>query len=106
MVFWGGSTRAGLARCSPGWRACIVVLAIALAGGASVATVWHGDRIGDQDCAVCLVCQVRHHSIAELSVNLDVGPADAAELIEQIPVRDRVASDRFSRLPARAPPAC
>ena len=106
MGLRGGSTRAGLARCSLGRRVCIVVLAIALAGGASVATVWHGDRIGDQDCAVCLACQVRHQSVAELSVNLDVGPADAAELIEQIPVRDRVASDRFSRLPARAPPAC
>lgn len=94
---------AGLARRSPGWRAWIAVLAIALAGAASAATVWHGDHAGDQDCAVC---QIRHQPVAELSVNLDVGPADAAELIEQIPVEDRVASDLFSRLPARAPPAC
>ena len=93
---------AGLVRCSPGWRAWIAVLAIALAGAASAATVWHGDHAGDQDCAVC---QIRHQPVAELSVNLDVGPADAAELIEPLAGDDRAASDRFSRLPARAPPA-
>ena len=48
---------AGLARRSPGWRAWIVILAVALVGAASVATVWHGDHAGDQDCAVC---QLRH----------------------------------------------
>lgn len=94
---------AGLARRSPGWRAWIAVVAIALAGAASAATVWHGDHAGDQDCAVC---QLRHQPVAELSVNLDVGPADAAELIEQLPVDNRAASERFSRLPARAPPVC
>ena len=95
--------RAGLVRCSLGWRAWIAVLTIALAGAASVAAVWHGDYAGDQDC--CAVCQVRHQPVAELSVSPDVGPADAAELIEPFSGDDRPASDRFSRLPARAPPA-
>lgn len=95
---------AGLVRRSLGWRAWIAVLAIALTGGASVAAVWHGDYVGDQDC--CAVCQIRHQPVAELSVNPDVGPAAAAEPIEPLSGDDRTASDRFSRLPARAPPAC
>ena len=95
--------RAGLVRYSLGWRTWIAVLAIALAGAAPVAAVWHGDYVDDQDC--CAVCQVRHQPAAELSVSPDVGPADAAELIEPFSGDDRPASDRFSRLPARAPPA-
>ena len=88
-------------RHSPGRRAWIVVLAIALAGVAP-AEVWHGDY-GDQDC--CAVCQLRHQPVAELSVIPDVGPADAAELLEPFSGDDRTASERFSRLPARGPPA-
>ena len=94
-----GPLHAGPARRSPGW---IAVLAIALVSAAFAATVWHGDHADDQDCAVC---QIRHQPVAELSVNLEVGPADAADLIEQIPADNRAAPDRFSRLPARAPPA-
>lgn len=89
-------------RRSLGWRAWIAVLAIALAGAESAEVVWHGDA-DDQEC--CAVCQVRHEPVAELSVNPDVGPADEAELIEPCSGDDRTAFDRFSRLPARGPPA-
>ena len=92
----------GLARRSPGWRAWVAVLAIALAGAASVATLWHVDHAGDQECAVC---QLRHQPAAALSGNLEVGPADVAELFEPLPRDGWIASDRFFRLPARAPPA-
>ena len=93
---------AGLVRRSLGWRAWIAVLAVALVGAASAAAAWHGDHAGDQDCAVC---QLRHQPAAELSGNLEIGPADVAELLEQLPRDGCIASDRFSRLPARAPPA-
>ncbi len=92
----------GLVRRSPGWRAWIAVLAIALVGAASAATVWHGDHAGDQNCAVC---QLRHQPAADLSGILDIGPADIAELLEQLPRDGGIAVDRFPRLPARAPPA-
>ena len=89
-------------RRSLGWRAWIAVLAIALAGAESAEVVWHGDA-DDQEC--CAVCHVRHEPVAELSVIPDVGPADASELLEPCSGDDRTASDRFSRLPARGPPA-
>ena len=92
----------GLARRSPGWRVRIAVLAIALVGVASAATAWHGDHAGDQDCAVC---QLRHQPVAELSGDLGIGPADAAERLEPLPGDGWTASDQPSRLPARAPPA-
>ncbi len=92
----------GLARRSPGWRVSIAALAIALVGAASAATAWHGDHAGDQDCAVC---QLRHQPVAELSGDLEIGPAEVAERLEPLP-RDRwAASGHPSRLPARAPPA-
>lgn len=92
----------GLARRSPGWRVWIAALAIALVGAASAATAWHGDHAGDQHCAVC---QLRHQPVAELSGDLQIGPADVAERLEPLPRGGCTASDRPSRLPARAPPA-
>lgn len=93
---------AGLVGRSPGWRAWIAVLAIALAGAASAATVWHADHAGDQDCAVC---QLRHQPAADLSGRLVIGPPVVAELIEQLPRDGWIPADRLFRLPARAPPA-
>ncbi len=93
---------AGLVRRGPGWRGWIAVLAVALAGAASAATVQHGDHAADQDCAVC---QLRHQPAADLSDNLLLGPAVAAELLDQLPRDGWTPADRFSRLPARAPPA-
>jgi len=92
----------GLARRSPGWRVWIAALAMALVGAASAANAWHGDHAGDQDC---VVCQLRHQPVAELSGQVEIGPADVAEQLELLPRREWTASDRFSRLPARAPPA-
>ena len=92
----------GLARRSPGWRVRIAVLAIALVGAASAATAWHGDHAGDQHCAVC---QLRHHPVAELPGDLEIGPADVTERLEPLPSGSWTASDRPSRVPARAPPA-
>lgn len=92
----------GLARRSPGWRVCIAALAIALVGAASAATAWHGDHAGGQDCAVC---QLRQQPVAELSGDLDIGPAADAERLEPLPRGGWTVSDRLSRLPARAPPA-
>ena len=92
----------GLARRSPGWRAWIAVLVIALVGATSAAAVWHEEHAGDQDCAVC---QLRHQPAAELSGFLRIGPADAAEPLEQASHTGWIASGHSHRLPARAPPA-
>ena len=92
---------AGLVRRSPGWRAWIVVLAIALAGAASAATFCE-DHDDDHGCAAC---QLRHQSAADLSGAVCVGPADIAELVGTRPRDGYVTSDGFSHLPARGPPA-
>ena len=92
----------GLARRGPGWRAWIVVLAIALVGAASTAAVWHEEHAADQDCAVC---QLRHQPAAELSGSLQIGSTDAPEPLEQAPAAVWIASGHSRRLPARAPPA-
>ena len=92
----------GLARRSPGWRVRIAVLAAALVGAAAAATAWHGDHVGDRDCAVC---QLRQQPVAELSGDLEIGPADGAERLQPLASGDWTASDRPARLPARAPPA-
>ena len=92
----------GLARRSPGWRAGIVILAIALVGATSAAAVWHGEHAGDQECAVC---QLRHQPAAELSGCVRVGPAEAPEPLEQAPCAGWLASGHLTHIPARAPPA-
>ncbi len=92
----------GLARRSPGWRAWIAILAIALAGATSAAAVWHEEHAGDQDCAVC---QLRHQPAADLSGSIQIGPAEAPESLDQTPRAGWIASGHFRRLPARAPPA-
>ena len=92
----------GLARRSPGWRVWIAVLAIALVGATSAATVWHEEHAGDQECAVC---QLRHQPAAELSGFVRVAPVDAPEPLEQAPGAGWLASRHLTRLPARAPPA-
>ena len=92
----------GLARRSPGWRAWIAVLAIALVGAASAAAVWHEEHAGDEDCAIC---QLRHQPAAELSGSLQIGPANAPEPLEHAPRAGWIVSGHSHRLPARAPPA-
>ena len=89
---------ARLVRRSPGWRAWIAVLAVTLAGAAATFCEDHDD---DQGCAVC---QLRHHSAADPSGAVCVGPADVAELVDTLTRDGCVTSDGFSRLPARGPP--
>lgn len=92
----------GLARCSPGWRAGIAMLAIALVGATSTAAVWHEEHAGEQDCTVC---QLRHQPAAELSASVQIGFADAPEPLVEAPATGWIESGHFRRLPARAPPA-
>ena len=92
----------GLARRSPGWRAWIAILAIALVGATSTAAVWHEEHAAGQDCAVC---QLRHQPAAEFSGSLPVGPAYVPEPLEQASHTGWIASGHSHRLPARAPPA-
>ena len=91
-----------LARRSRGWRARIVVLVMAVAGAAAAEVFCHEEHAADQQCAVC---QLRHESAAELSGSLQTGFADVAELLEQVPAGEWIASGHSRRLPARGPPA-
>ena len=92
----------GFTRRGPGWRSCIVILAIALIGAASVSTVWHEWHDADQDCAVC---QLRHHAVADLIGVPQVKSADLPEPFMQPSTVPWTAADRSSQVPARAPPA-
>ena len=44
------------------------------------------------------------NAVAEVVGHLEIGPADVAEWLEPLSRGGWIASDRFSRLPARAPP--
>ncbi len=92
----------GFTRRGPDWRRWIVILAVALIGATSVATIWHGPHDVDQDCAVC---SLRHHVVADLVGALLTGPADTSE--PGIPAASPrwIAANHASQLPARAPPA-
>ncbi len=94
--------RTMLARCSRTWRAGIVVLVLAVAGAGAAEVFCHEEHAADQQCAVC---QLRHESAAELSGSLQTGFADVAELLEQAPDGEWIASGHSRRLPARGPPA-
>ena len=91
----------GFTRRGPGWRSCIVILAIALIGAASVSTVWHGWHDADQDCAVC---QLRHHAVADMIGVPQVKPADMLERFRQPSAGQWIAADNGSQVAARAPP--
>ena len=89
-------------RRSPGWRAWIVVLTMALAGATLAEVICHEDHAVDQDCAVC---QLRHQAAAESSESPQVGCTDVPEPIEPADDGGWIASDHERRLPARGPPA-
>ena len=92
----------GLARRGSGWRAWIVVLAMAVAGAAAAEVLCHEEHAADQHCAVC---QLRHQPAAELSGSLQIRFADVAGPLDQAADGEWIASCHFRRLPARGPPA-
>ncbi len=98
----GGLMHRGPAFRGPRWRLMIAALAIALVCAASIATVWHAEHAGDQDCAIC---QLRHQPAADLTGSIQIGSADTPEPLVQAPRAGWVASGHLSPLPARAPPA-
>ena len=94
--------RAGLARHGPGWRAWVVVLAMAVAGAAAAEVFCHEEHAADQRCAVC---QLPHQPAAEPSGSSQIGIADVAEPLDQAARGEWLASGHFRRLSARGPPA-
>ena len=90
-----------LRRCA-GWRAWIVVLALALAGAAVAEVICHEEHAVDQDCAVC---QLRHQPAADLSGSPQIGFSDVPAPHEPAADGGWIASGHFRRLPARGPPA-
>ena len=73
-----------------------------VAGAAAAEVFCHEEHAADQHCAVC---QLRHHTAAELSGSLQIGFADVAEPLEQAADREWITSGHTCRLPARGPPA-
>ena len=97
-----GRAHTGLARPSRGWRAWIVVLALAVAGAAAAEVFCHEEHAADQHCAVC---QLRHQPAAEPSGSLQIAFAHVAEPLEQAADGEWIASGHYRRLRARGPPA-
>jgi len=85
-----------------GWRATIVVLAIALVGATSVAAFWHGPHGADQDCAVC---QLRQHSVVDLAGTPQLGTVGSPEPVRSVLHVRWIAPDPVDQTPSRAPPA-
>ena len=96
------SVRRGLARRGSGWRAGIVVLAMAVAGAAAAEVFCHEEHAADHHCAVCLL---RHQPAAEPSGSLQISFVDVAEALEQAADGEWTAPGHSLRLPARGPPA-
>ncbi len=93
--------QARLARRGSGWRAWIVVLALAVAGAAAAEVFCHEDHPADQRCAVCQL----PYQPAEPSDSSQIEFGDVAESVEQAGGVEWTASGHFRRLPARGPPA-
>ena len=100
-MVWRGRAHPELTRRSLAWSAWIVVLMMAVAGGAAAEVFCHEEHAADQHCAVC---QLRHQPAAELSGSLQIGFAEVTEPLEQVAGGEWIASGHFRRLPAAARP--
>ena len=92
----------GPARLGSGWRAWIVVLALAIAGATVAAAICLEEHAVDHDC---VACQIRHQPAAELSGSLQVSFSDVSAPLEQADDSGWSASGHSRSLSARAPPA-
>ena len=92
----------GPARLGSGWRAWIVVLALAIAGATVAAAICLEEHAVDHDC---VACQIRHQPVAELSGSLQVSFSDVSAPLEQADDSGWFASGHSRSLSARAPPA-
>lgn len=102
MVSRSDSRFDGLARQLRSWRLWIVVVALALIGTTSASAVWHGQHGTDQEC---VVCQLRHHTVADLTGAPQTRPADTPERISVTAFAEGIAHHPRSSIPTRAPPA-
>ena len=93
---------AGPARLGSGWRAWIVVLALAIAGATVAAALCLEEHAVDHDC---VACQLRHQPAAELSGSLQVSFSDVSAPLEQADDSGWFPSGHSRSLSARAPPA-
>ena len=91
-----------LVRHGPRWRTWIVVLVVAFVGATSASTGWHGAHGTDQGC---MVCQLRHHTVADLDEAPRIWPLDTPEPVESSALIEGIAYHQRSSIAARAPPA-
>lgn len=89
-------------RRGPDWRTWVVMLTVALIGATSAAFIWHGEHRADHDC---VVCQLRHHTVADLTGVLPVGPVASAESVTIAPRFHWMTAARGCQTSPRAPPA-
>ena len=83
------------------FRIWIVALAVVLIAVMAAPTVFHTEHRADQDCTVCAL---RNQPLADLSGELHVRPAEAAEALAQTPRITLVFAYQGAQMPARAPP--
>lgn len=101
MVSGSYSPFAGLARQLRSWRIWIVVLTLALVGATSASSVWHGQHTTDHGC---VVCQLRHHAVADLAGAPRTRPVDTTEPVSVTAFAEGIAYQPRSSIPTRAPP--
>ena len=98
----GGSVHTGSARLGSGWRAWIVVLALAVAGATFAAAICLEEHAVDHDC---VACQLRHQPAVELPGSLQIGFSVVSAPLEQADDGGWFASGHSRSISARAPPA-
>ena len=92
----------GFTRRGSDWRAWIVILTVAFVGATSAALLWHGEHRVDYDC---VVCQFRHHAVADLTGVPQVKPVASPKPVRPALRLRWITADHGYQIPPRAPPA-
>ena len=82
----------------PMWRVWFV---IAIVGATGTAAAWHVEHDADPSC---VVCKLRHQSLADPAEDLQVSPLQAPEPATRLSVTTWVPADSDAQVPTRAPP--
>ena len=85
----------------PIWRVWFVGFVISVVGATAMSAAWHA--VHDTDPS-CVVCNLRHQPLAEVSRDLHVRPVEAPEPAPRPSVSAWVLADPGAQVSTRAPP--